>query len=145
MPYVPTPEALNLSCLDVGTLVEELGPPPWRKPLVASASARVVLTSVAPKGSPHPLHHHPRAEEVFYIVRGTGRLMLGEDLEYPVRPGSLSFVPRGVRHTITASDAEPLIWISVVAPNEDAPDTEVVDGPGGDAVNDRDSVDEPSP
>jgi len=125
MPYVPTSGALNLTSLDLGTLIGDLGPPPWRKPLVASASTRVVLTSVLPNGSPHPIHHHPRAEEVFYIVRGTGRLTLEGGVEHEVHPGMLLYMPRGVRHTITASDAESLVWMSFIAPNEDAPDTEI--------------------
>ena len=125
MPFVSAVEAMNLTSIDVDALVAELGPPPWRRPLVAAASGRVVLAAAAPAGSPHPIHRHPRAEEVFYVLRGTGHLTVGDHLAYVVQPGFLMFVPRDVPHTITASDSEPLVWISVVAPNEDAPDTEV--------------------
>jgi mannose-6-phosphate isomerase-like protein (cupin superfamily) len=126
MPFVPAEEAMNLTSIDVEALVAELGPPPWRKPLVGTASCRVVLAAVAPAMSPHPMHHHPRAEEVFYVLRGTGHLTVGDHVEHAVEPGFLMFVPREVPHTITASASEPLVWMSFVAPNEDAPDTEVI-------------------
>ena len=45
------------------------------------------------------VHVHDATEEVFYFIRGTGIVVLGER-EIPVRAGSVVAVPVGVRHGV---------------------------------------------
>jgi len=45
------------------------------------------------------VHVHDVTEEVFYFIRGTGVVILGEH-EIPVEPGSVVAVPVGVRHGV---------------------------------------------
>jgi len=57
-----------------------------------------------------PPHAHAEKDQVFYIVSGEGKVIVGEE-EYIVKPGCLVYVPAGLRHqSITTSD-EPLGYI----------------------------------
>jgi mannose-6-phosphate isomerase-like protein (cupin superfamily) len=43
------------------------------------------------------LHYHAQTDEVYYIVQGTGSMVLdGEEIE--LHPGVVVYVPRGVKH-----------------------------------------------
>jgi mannose-6-phosphate isomerase-like protein (cupin superfamily) len=43
------------------------------------------------------LHYHAKTDEFYYIISGTGRMVLDED-EIEVHPGVVVYVPRGVKH-----------------------------------------------
>ncbi len=43
------------------------------------------------------LHYHQRTDEIYYIIGGQGRMRL-DDAEIELRPGSVVYVPRGVKH-----------------------------------------------
>jgi mannose-6-phosphate isomerase-like protein (cupin superfamily) len=43
------------------------------------------------------LHYHERTDEFYYIIDGTGRMVL-DDEEIELHPGVVVYVPRGVRH-----------------------------------------------
>jgi len=66
-------------------------------------------------GEAPPLHQHDDTEQVFYVVRGTGRLHIGadEDRQFPVAPGDLVRIPRGTPHRIQCQGSEPLVYLSV--------------------------------
>ena len=57
-----------------------------------------MFTGVIPTGRA-PLHAHPH-EEIVYILAGGGRLWIEDDPAGELRPGSVIFVPVGVRHTL---------------------------------------------
>ncbi|MGH2355602.1 MAG: cupin domain-containing protein [Chloroflexota bacterium] len=127
MPYVPPGEALNLRAVDLERIRQELGRPPWRKPLVGTAAARWVL-SEWPAGYVAPAHHHPRADEVFLVLRGRALFRFGDEAADRVaEAGTLLVAPRGLRHTIAVPGPEPLLLLVSVAPNDDAPD-ETIEG-----------------
>ena len=96
MPYVGPEEALNARMIDVAAIRREMGAPPWRRPLVATASARWVLWAM-PGGYAQPAHRHPRADEVFQVLEGcaTFRFADGRE-EVTAGPGTILFAPRGV-------------------------------------------------
>lgn len=54
---------------------------------------------VAPGDKVRPAHSHPNGEEVIYIIRGTGRVLVGSDVQ-PVRAGTTVLFPRGVVHML---------------------------------------------
>jgi mannose-6-phosphate isomerase-like protein (cupin superfamily) len=125
MPYVAPADALNLPQVDVDELVRRHGPPPWRIPVIATDIARWVLIEW-PYGFTSVPHHHPYAEEVFYIVRGQADFTFeGENAPRLARPGMLLLAPRGVLHTIAVRGSEPLLLLCSLAPNEDRPDETV--------------------
>jgi mannose-6-phosphate isomerase-like protein (cupin superfamily) len=43
------------------------------------------------------LHYHERTDEFYYVIDGTGRMVL-DDEEIELHPGVVVYVPRGVRH-----------------------------------------------
>ena len=57
-----------------------------------------IFTGIIPSGRA-PLHAHPH-EEIVYILAGGGRLWIEADPVGELRPGSVVFVPIGVRHTL---------------------------------------------
>src|SRR5258707_723273 len=43
------------------------------------------------------LHYHQRTDEVYYIIEGTGTMVLDEE-EIDLHEGVVVYVPRGVKH-----------------------------------------------
>jgi mannose-6-phosphate isomerase-like protein (cupin superfamily) len=130
VPHVSVDEALNLALLDLEEIEREPGAGSWRKPLVASDAVRVVLLRVVPGEEPHPPHRHPHSDEVLVVMSGVGAFSIGEDPEVLAGPSSILYVARGVRHRIRVPGPAALVWLSIVAPNQDAAD-EAVEAVGG--------------
>lgn len=70
-------------------------------------------------GNP-PKHLHANANEIQYILEGTGTVWLG-DKEVPVKPGDLIIIPKGTPHGGAKSDGRPLKAIAIKTPPQ-APD-----------------------
>lgn len=128
MPYVSVDEALNAALVDLVEIERELGLGSWRKPLVASDALRVVILRLQPGEEPHLPHQHPRADEVLIVLQGRGTFSIGEESDVEAGPSSFVYVPRGMLHRIRVPGPEPLVWLSIVAPNHDTPDEAVEDG-----------------
>ena len=124
MPYDPPSAGLNRPSVNLAELEDRLGPAPWRSPLVASPSVRVVALCLAPGTQTVP-HFHPRAEEAFQVLRGVVGLTIGDEPEYLVEPGSILLARRGVVHGIRVPGPDSAVLMCTVAPNEDAPDEQV--------------------
>jgi mannose-6-phosphate isomerase-like protein (cupin superfamily) len=67
-----------------------------------------------------PKHLHPNANEMQYILEGTGTIWLG-DKEVKVKPGDLVIIPRGTAHGGTKPDSRPFKAIAIKTPPQ-APD-----------------------
>ena len=124
MPYVTATDALNRRSVRIDNLVDEHGQQEWREPLVATPNVRVVLL-MTPPGAKLAPHYHPRADEVFHVLRGVGGFAFGDDKEILAGPGTVLCAPRGVRHALRAVGDEPFIWMAIVTPNEDAGDEQL--------------------
>jgi mannose-6-phosphate isomerase-like protein (cupin superfamily) len=70
-------------------------------------------------GNP-PKHLHANANEIQYILEGTGTVWLG-DKELPVKPGDLIIIPKGTPHAGAKSDGRTLKAIAIKTPPQ-APD-----------------------
>lgn len=125
MPYVSTDEAQNATVIDTVAAVRALGLGQQRAALVASDALRVVLLRMEGDEEPHRPHRHPQADEAMLVVQGRGTFTVGTEPASVVDPGGLVYVPRGVVHRIQVTGPEPLVWLSIVAPNQDAPDEAV--------------------
>lgn len=124
MPYDPPDSGLNQPSVSLAELEARLGPAPWRSPLVASPSVRVVLLCMSAGTRTIP-HFHPRAEEAFQVVRGVVGLTIGDEPEFLAEPGSVFLARRGVVHGIRIPGPESAALMCTVAPNEDAHDEQV--------------------
>ncbi len=66
-------------------------------------------------GEAPPLHIHHDTEQVFYVLKGAGELLIGPDgaQRYPVAPGDLARIPPSTHHRILCQSGEPLVYLSV--------------------------------
>ena len=68
-----------------------------------------------PPGAEQRAHSHPDSEQVYVIVRGTGRMRVAGDNEQ-VTEGDLVFIPPGAEHGIVNDSPDPLVYISAASP-----------------------------
>src|SRR5215211_9113064 len=73
------------------------------RPLVDRTTSQIEQCSLAeevlPPGAAVGRHHHLLTEEVYYILRGTGRMTVGSEVR-KVKGGDAVFIPRGFTHTL---------------------------------------------
>ena len=75
------------------------------------ASNTVFGVTYFPPGSKHELHRHPNAEEVEYLISGSGVAYVDDDAVEMV-PGDAVFVPRNAYHGFenTTDDQAVMAW-----------------------------------
>jgi mannose-6-phosphate isomerase-like protein (cupin superfamily) len=79
-------------------------------------SRRLTITWVeCPPGSVQPVHRHEGAEQVYVIVTGRGRMIVGK-AEQEVSRGTLVFVPPSTDHAIKNEGQEVLTFVSATSP-----------------------------
>ena len=76
-------------------------------------------------GSP-PKHLHANANEIQYILEGTGTIWLG-DKEVQVKPGDLIVIPHGTAHGGTKPDGRPLKAIAIKTPPQTPDDVKMLE------------------
>jgi oxalate decarboxylase/phosphoglucose isomerase-like protein (cupin superfamily) len=87
------------------------------KPLVAGVSANVSLMHVVLlPGQGHERHNHPDADEILYVLTGTGEQMVDDTTIFDVRPGHTVWIPRGQFHSTVNTGWEPLSLLAIYAP-----------------------------
>jgi mannose-6-phosphate isomerase-like protein (cupin superfamily) len=67
-------------------------------------------------------HHHPRTEEIYYILTGTGRMRI-EAESRDVGPGDAIAIPPGARHQIVNTGDVELTFLCCCAPGYAHDDT----------------------
>ncbi len=73
-----------------------------------------------------PKHMHLNANEMQYILEGTGTIWLG-DKEERVKPGDLIIIPKGTPHGGTKPDSRPFKAIAIKTPPQAPDDTKLLD------------------
>ncbi len=91
----------------------------------ALASARRMFVSldgatVSIQDGNVPKHLHPNANELQYVLEGTGTMWLG-DKEVTVKPGDLVVIPKGTPHGGTKQNGRSIRTIAIKSPPQ-APD-----------------------
>ena len=66
-------------------------------------------------------HHHATHDENVWIIRGSGRLTLG-DQKMKVKAGEVVHIPRGTRHAFHNLGSNPAVVMSVFSPGFDGKD-----------------------
>lgn len=58
-------------------------------------------------------HAHDDREEVYYVLSGTGKMVVGDD-EFPIRAGDALYVPFGEFHVTYNTGNQPMavIWVT---------------------------------
>ena len=87
------------------------------KPLVAGVSDNVSLMHVVLlPGQGHERHNHPDADEILYVLSGTGEQMVDDTTTFDVRPGDTVWIPKAAFHSTLNTGWEPLVLLAVYAP-----------------------------
>ena len=88
------------------------------KPLVEGDSANVSLMHVVLlPGQGHERHNHPDADEILYVLAGTGEQMVDDDQTFAVRAGHTVWIPMGAFHSTLNTGWEPLSLLAIYAPS----------------------------
>jgi oxalate decarboxylase/phosphoglucose isomerase-like protein (cupin superfamily) len=109
-----TPSDVDAFGFDWGHLSVVLGP----KVNGSQKFSAAVVT--VPPGKGHSRHNHPGAEEIIYILEGSGAQMVEDEAGIPhteeVRPGTCVFIPESRFHsTLNTGDSDMKIFV-VYAP-----------------------------
>jgi mannose-6-phosphate isomerase-like protein (cupin superfamily) len=75
-----------------------------------------------PVGGSTQEHFHPKAEEIYYITHGTGRIRIEGELR-EVKPGDAIAIPPGQRHKLWNTGVETLRLLCCCAPAYEHSDT----------------------
>jgi oxalate decarboxylase/phosphoglucose isomerase-like protein (cupin superfamily) len=102
------PAALETMTFDWGVI----------KPLIEGDSAHVSLMHVVLlPGQGHERHNHPDADEILYVLAGTGEQMVDDAQTFAVRAGHTVWIPMGAFHSTLNTGWEPLSLLAIYAPS----------------------------
>jgi mannose-6-phosphate isomerase-like protein (cupin superfamily) len=89
------------------------------RPLIDRTTSGIERCSLAeevlPMGASVGRHHHVETEEIYYILEGTGRIMVGDEMREVVA-GDAVFIPRGHVHTLENTGQTPMTILLVCGP-----------------------------
>lgn len=79
------------------------------------ASASEAFFVILEPGEAPPIHTHPDAEQVFYILEGEGELGIGPGAteKYPLKVGDFVRTPPGIPHSVRCLGASRFVYLSI--------------------------------
>lgn len=81
--------------------------------------------AIVPIGASTLLHRHHKTEEIYYFIRGSGRMRLGDD-EFTVVAGDTVCIMPGLAHALTNTGPQPLVLLCASSPAYSHDDTELL-------------------
>lgn len=87
---------------DEGELLPDIASIVKVSPETGSQNLITLVQKMKPGGGTG-LHYHQQADEVFYVIEGTGTAILG-DTSYKIESGDLIFIPKNIDHKIRNND-----------------------------------------
>ena len=93
-----------------GSTIRELAGPAW-----TDACNQSLAEATVPPGGETAEHYHPRAEELYYFVAGSGRMRLGGE-EAEVRAGDCVVIAPSTPHKLWNRSEAPLVLLCCCAP-----------------------------
>jgi mannose-6-phosphate isomerase-like protein (cupin superfamily) len=82
-----------------------------------------------PVGAATQEHFHPKAEEIYYITHGTGRMRI-EGETHDIRTGDAIAIPPGLKHKLWNTGDETLRLLCCCAPAYEHDDTIITERSG---------------
>ena len=79
-----------------------------------------------PVGASTQEHYHPKAEEIYYITHGVGRMRIEGELR-EVKPGDAIAIPPGKKHKLWNTGTEILRLLCCCAPGYEHEDTVITE------------------
>lgn len=95
-----------------GSLIREL----------TRSERQTLAEATLPAGAETQEHYHPRSEEIYQFLSGTGRMRLGE-AESAVTAGDCVLISPGSIHKLWNSGADPLVLLCCCVPPYSDDDT----------------------
>ncbi len=80
-----------------------------------SSNLSFAKVTVRPGGESQ-LHHHVKTEEVYYILSGSGKVVIDDEV-FPVRSGHSILVPIGSRHQLVNTGDQDLVMFCADSPS----------------------------
>jgi mannose-6-phosphate isomerase-like protein (cupin superfamily) len=111
-------DQVNPLVSESGEIVRELA-----SPSIASLRRHSVAEVTIQPGGCSVCHYHRQAEEVYYILRGQGQMVLDGEVRL-VGPGDAVIIPPPTQHLIHNTGTEELVMVVTCAPAW-SPDDEV--------------------
>jgi len=74
-----------------------------------------MLLNTQPSGAVGKPHKHDRAEHSWFILEGTGTVMLGDE-SFKIGPNMTVYIPPGTMHGIEADEGSELKYIVIYSP-----------------------------
>ena len=79
-----------------------------------------------PPKSANTLHRHPKMEEFYFVIEGTGRIRVGDQTLTVPKHGGVLVGPQELRQVFNDTDTE-VLWLIVGAPEQEMPPGEKLD------------------
>lgn len=79
----------------------------------------ICTVSYDPGAKAKPAHAHDNGEETVYVLSGTGKVKVGDEV-MGLEPGTLVLFPQGVPHMVWNTGDIPLHMVCFYAPNANA-------------------------
>ena len=119
---MPPVQKASLNALEAfttldGSQIRELAGPAW-----TDARHQSLAEATVPPGGETAEHYHPRTEELYYFVSGSGRMRLGEE-ETEVHAGDCVVIVPGTPHKLWNPSSDPLVLLCCCAPAYSDDDT----------------------
>jgi mannose-6-phosphate isomerase-like protein (cupin superfamily) len=92
----------------------------------STAANQSLAEATVPSGAETEEHHHRLTEEIYYVLRGRGLVIVGSDRRV-VGPDDGILIPPGTRHRIRNIGQEPLVFLCCCSPPYSHDDTILVD------------------
>ena len=81
----------------------------------AQATASEAFFVILEPGESPPIHVHPDAEQVFFILEGEGEMGVGPDAaeKHPLKVGDFVRTPPGVPHSVSCLGGSRFVYLSI--------------------------------
>ena len=88
----------------------------------STATHQSLAEATVPPGATTEPHRHPQAEEIYYILSGTGRITVGAETR-DVGPLDAILIPPGTSHAMANTGEKNLVFLCCCAPPYSHEDT----------------------
>jgi mannose-6-phosphate isomerase-like protein (cupin superfamily) len=109
-------EVPSFTTKDGSTIRELLA---YRNSIIRNQS---LAEAIIPVGGATAEHYHPKAEEIYYILKGFGKMKIGEEIQ-EVGPLDAIAIPPGAPHKIWNTGGDALVMLCCCSPCYEHEDT----------------------
>lgn len=128
--FVSARDAVTPFITKDGSIIREILAPAVAPGIIAHQS---LAEATIPPGEATQSHYHPVTEEIYYLLRGVGRMQIGGSVRQ-VKSGDSIAIPPGAVHQIRNIGADDLVLLCCCAPAYTHDDTIMAELPEPDPL-----------